>query len=228
MLKKIAMAMALMAAGTAHAAEVMVSITNLTQGISFTPLLVAAHGGSALFNAGQLASPALQKMAEGGDIADLSAALVGASKVENPAAGLLKPGMSAMATVMSSATNTHLSIVGMMLPTNDGFIALNNWAIPTMPGTYQVMLNAYDAGTEANNEIRGGGAPGVAGFPVPGPLDSEVGHNGTGIPGVTAEGYVHIHRGLLGDMDMNAGASDAQSARHRWLNPVARVTVTVK
>ena len=52
MLKKIAMAMALLAAGTAHAAEVMVSITNLTQGISFTPLLVAAHGGSALFNAG--------------------------------------------------------------------------------------------------------------------------------------------------------------------------------
>ncbi len=92
--------------------------------------------------------------------------------------------------------------------------------------TYNV--NAYDAGTEANDEIAGGGAPGVAGFPVPGgsPVESAVGTGGSGIS-ASAENYVHIHRNVLGDHDASGGASDIDAVVHRWLNPVARVTVTL-
>lgn len=223
---------ALTASPSLFAATYKVEVQNLTRGIYFTPLIVSAHPSSAkFFTTGTAASSNLQKMAEGGDISGLSVDMTNAAakSVENPAAGLLAPGASTMANLGDPGTaNTQLSIVAMMLPTNDGFIALNNMTLPTAKGTYTYMLNAYDSGTEANNEIRGGGAPGAAGMPVPPPLESLVGKNGTGIVGATAEGFVHIHRGALGDADLNAGKSDINAESQRWLNPVARVTVTVE
>lgn len=215
----------------AYAVDFSVSVTNLTNGVYFTPLLVAAHTSDAsLFTTGEAASTSLQEMAEGGSIASLVTDLDGidATVVENPAAGLLGPGESTMANLNTddAADNTQLSIVAMMLPTNDGFIGLNSIDIPTEPGTYTFNVNAYDAGTEANDEIRGSGAPGEAGFPAPGPVDAAAGMNGTGT-GAAVEGFVHIHRGVLGDSDATGGVSDIVSSVHRWLNPVARVTITV-
>ncbi|MEZ5661841.1 MAG: hypothetical protein R3E83_26085 [Burkholderiaceae bacterium] len=64
-------------------------------------------------------------------------------------------------------------------------------------------------------------------MPVPPPLDTLLGQNGTGLSGA-AEGFVHIHRGNLGDTDLNGGVSDIDSQRHRWLSPPARVTTTVR
>lgn len=220
------------AAVHSFAADFDVEIQNTTRGIYFTPLLVAAHApDAALFHLGSAASASLQAMAEGGDTSGLETQLTaaGATITTNPAMGLLIPGASATATLNTdnAAGNTQLSIVGMMLPTNDGFVAANSIDIPTVAGEYTYYLNAYDAGTEANDEIRGGGAPGVAGFPVPGPLDAEIGMGGTGV-NATAEGYVHIHRGVLGDTDSAGGMSDIDSTLHRWMNPVAKITITVR
>ena len=39
---------------------------------------------------------------------------------------------------------------------------------------------------------------------------------------------IHIHRGILGDTNTSGGVSDLDSRVHRWLNPVARITVTVE
>ena len=50
-------------------------------------------------------------------------------------------------------TNDRLSIVAMLLPTNDAFAGLNAVEIPTTPGTYSFDVPAYDAGTEANDEL---------------------------------------------------------------------------
>ena len=215
----------------AHAAQLDVEITNLTNGIWFTPFLVAAHpDGSQIFTVGQPASANLQAMAEGGDISGLSADLngVGATIMENPAGGLLAPGMSAVASLDTDGTsNDLLTVVAMLLPTNDAFSALNGVTIPTEPGTYVYNLPAYDAGTEANDElITGGGAPGVPGIPAdPSGL---AGTGGTGVAGADANSNVHIHRNNLGDTDPNGGASDLDSRAHRWLNPVLRVVVTVQ
>lgn len=218
-------------AALAQAAEVDVEIINVTTGTYFTPLLVAAHAPTeSMFEAGTMASPELQAMAEGGDISGLSSALsaTGAVLVENPAEGLLMPGASTLATLNTdnAMDNTHLSIVAMLLPTNDGFVGLSHWEIPTEPGTYTIALNAWDAGTEANDEIRGSGAPGEAGMPVPPPLEDMIGMGGTGVM-ADAEGFVHIHRGVLGDGDDEGGMSDIGFAQ-RWLNPVAHLVVTVK
>lgn len=216
----------------AVAANYTIEFQNLTRGTYFTPLLLAAHPESThLFQSGTAASSALQAMAEGGDISGLEAMVdgVAGNKVANPAGGLLLPGASTTAVINNdaNAANTRLSIVGMLLPTNDGFVGLDSLTLPTAAGTYVFNLNAYDAGTEANDEVRGSGAPGMAGMPVPPPLEAEIGMNGTGQSG-SAEGFVHIHRGVLGDMDAAGGVSDIHAGLHRWLNPVARITITVQ
>ncbi len=211
------------------AAQLEVSVTNLTQGLIYTPLIIGAHTSDvSLFNTGQVASSQLQAMAEGGDISGLATMLTTANAdiVENPAAGFLMPGMSTTAMLDTAATNTHLSLTAMLLPTNDGFVGLNAWQIPSEAGTYTFTINAYDAGTEANDEIiNGGGAPGVPG--IPGAPGGDAGTGGTGVTTTEANSTVHIHRGSLGDDDLTGGKSDLDNSVHRWLNPVARVTVTV-
>ncbi|WP_111979215.1 spondin domain-containing protein [Algibacillus agarilyticus] len=214
-----------------QAADLDISITNLTQGIYFTPIIASAHSADAhLFQVGQTASTELQAMAEGGDISGLQsvATAMSANSLSNPAGGLLAPGQMASGMLMTDSGNVSLSLAAMMLPTNDGFIGLDNWTIPTEAGTYTVYINAYDAGTEANDEIRGGGAPGTAGMPVPPPLENLIGKNGTGVTSAEENMMVHIHRGNLGDDDMMAGKSDVSNTVQRWLNPVAKLTVTVK
>ncbi len=53
--------------------RISVVVTNLTRGIHFTPLLIAAHDRDVyLFRGGETASPELQAMAEGGDISGLA------------------------------------------------------------------------------------------------------------------------------------------------------------
>ncbi|WP_158965922.1 spondin domain-containing protein [Paraglaciecola sp. L3A3] len=213
-----------------NAAELNVEIQNLTHGLYFTPIAVVAHTPeSSLFEVGEVASTELQMMAEGGSLDGIStiATSVSADVLANPAAGLLAPSAKASGTLSTAADNTVLSVVAMALPTNDGFIGLDNWPIPTEAGTYTIYLNAYDAGTEANDELRGGGAPGVPGMPVPPPLEGLVGTNGSGVAGADTNTSVHIHRGNIGDESMTEGSSDVSNTVHRWLNPVAKVTVTV-
>lgn len=223
-------AASLSAASNANAVDFDVQITNLSNSIFFTPFLVAAHpAGNNLFSVGQPASASLQAMAEGGDISALVADVtaLGATIVDNPVGGILAPASSVMFNMNTDGTsNDRLSIVSMLLPTNDAFAGLNAVEIPTVPGTYTFTLPAYDAGTEANDElITGGGMPGVAGIPAdPGGL---AGTGGTGAAGADVNSNVHIHRGSLGDTDAAAGTSDLDSRVHRWLNPVIRVTVTV-
>lgn len=212
-----------------QAAQLEISINNLTHGNHFTPLLIAAHdGNSHLFQAGEPASSALQKMAEGGDISELQLAVTANNGVivANPAAGLLAPGARVEKVMLDSGALTHLSLVAMLLPTNDAFVGLDGWEIPSTPGSYTLYLNAYDAGTEANDEqITGGGAPGVPGIPAA--PDGMGGQNGTGVMDDSSNDRVHIHPGLLGDTDPNGGISDVDSRIHRWLNPVAALIVTV-
>ncbi|MFT7184871.1 MAG: hypothetical protein ACI84K_000237 [Pseudohongiellaceae bacterium] len=221
----------LLASTITSAQTVDVKISNLTQGMFFTPLLISTHDNSQhLFQSGEVASGELTAMAEGGDISGLVTATeaLGAINFANPAGGLLAPSTSTVVSDLDAGSNGYLSITAMVLPTNDGFVGLDSWAIPDVAGTYTIFLNAYDAGTEANSElvIDGSGAVGVPGIPAnPG---GDGGTNGTGVTTIETNQTIHIHRGNIGDVDATAGVSDVDSRIHRWLNPVAKVVVTVK
>ena len=206
---------------TSQAQDLTITVTNLTHGIYFTPVITAAHDGdTAIFKTTEAASAELEALAEGGDISGVSGLLsvANADIDENPAGGLLAPASSTAFSLSTNSGNDYLSVAAMMLPTNDAFIGLDSWEIPTEAGTYTVYLNAYDAGTEANDEI-------IANIPNP------IGITATGASGVTEEisnANVHIHPGVLGDDDERAGISDLDSSVHRWLNPVAKLTVVVE
>ena len=207
-----------------QAEQFTVQIENLTNGIYFTPLLVAAHDSSTkLFQTGTSANASLEAMAEGGDISGLVAGIAGTSPatVENPAAGLLAPGANTTTSMLDTdgTANDYLSIVAMMLPTNDGFVGLNSWEIPSAAGTYTFTINGYDAGTEANDELT---------TSIPAPIDFGTGTGGTGVATSDSNTNVHIHRGSIGDDNSTGGISDLDNSVHRWLNPIARITVVVQ
>ncbi|MEM7208820.1 MAG: spondin domain-containing protein [Pseudomonadota bacterium] len=215
--------------GAAQAVEISVTLTNLTGGMYFTPRLLVAHTSAVdMFEVGTAASTGLATIAEGGDTSVLGAALDATpdNNRHQSFGGLLAP--ATVSAVYSFETDDHpyLSMAAMLLPTNDAFVGLDSWVIPTEPGTYTINLNAYDAGTEANDEIvNGGGALGVPGIPVdPG---GNAGTGGTGVTATEANNTVHIHRGNIGDDNPTGGASDVSNSVHRWLNPVARLTVTI-
>lgn len=217
----------------ATAVDFTATLTNSTHGVYFTPLLITAHADTIrLFELGQVASAELQAMAEGGDISGLETAVGGADDdtAANPAAGLLGPGASVTASLNTDTTgNPVLSLVAMILPTNDGFVGLDSLVIPQTPGTYTYYLNAYDAGTEANDELLVGGAGGVPGTPgMPADPGGLAGASGTGVTATEENSTVHIHRGSLGDTDASGGTSDLDSTVHRWLNPVAKLVIDVQ
>lgn len=261
-------------AGTAHAVDVELSITNLTNAMYFTPRLAIAHDSTVdAFEVGESASTALAWLAEAGVIDDAQnaasagqnfEAVLGPADTDNGTNSWHRfDGLVAPATTLSYSFDTmdyeYLSLLTMLIPTNDAFAGLDSIKIPTEPGTYNYYLNAYDAGTELNDELNstrtditeeggaplgGYGAPGVAGAGAP-PIEPTMGTGGTGVAVTVGfdqdgnalaiptevvdgtDGPVHIHRNVLGDTSATAGASDVDSRIHRWLNPVARVTITV-
>ena len=210
------------------AQELNIKVTNLTHGNTFTPILITAHGAANhIFQLGSTASNSVAAMAEGGSLDALMSDLNALAADSTAASGLTAPAMSQSFSLSTQANNTHLSVVAMILPSNDGFMGADAIEIPNTAGTYDYYLNAYDAGSEANDEIiNGGGALGTAGIPA-----DPAGHGGTGATGVTTTEVtkvVHIHRGIIGDTDATGGRSDLDSRIHRWLNPVAKLTITVQ
>ena len=118
---------------------------------------------------------------------------------DNP---LIDPGESVTIYITGNRDYNRLSLAGMLLPTNDTFVAVDSMPLPRRHATSLAL--AYDAGSEMNDEMCAN---------IPGPPCG-----GAPFSDGLAEGYVHISRGISGEGDLKA--SD-----HDWRNPVARVTV---
>ena len=185
-----------------------VTITNLTYSINFTPILVSSHRkGVSILELGSAASSDLTAIAEGGDISHLAATLAASPKVVDVqnSTGLLGPGQSVEVLVSAEHGAKRISLASMMLPTNDGFIALNSVKAPKH-GTVTYYSPGYDAGTETNDEWCAN---------IPGPTCMGAGPS----PLDAGEGFVHINRGIYGIGDLDASTYD-------WRNPVAKITIT--
>lgn len=185
-----------------------VTITNLTRGISFTPILVATHRrGPSLFTLGQASSSELLTVAESGNTTPLASALQATGRVADIeiSAGLLGPGQSVTVTVDGGKGAKHISIASMLLPTNDAFFSLNAVRLPKSSKVKNYYSPAYDAGSETNDELC---------INIPGP---HCGGNGLS-PADSGEGFVHIHAGIHG-----IGSLD--TATYDWRNPVAKISI---
>ena len=191
--------------GTSYASgkQYDVTITNLTRGETFTPVMVATHKRSKkMFMLGHEASAALSAMAEGGDTSALSDSLMPHSSESSGA--LLAPGMSVTIRV-TAMENNRISVAAMLIPTNDAFIAVNGIKLPKDKRTLSIMSPVYDAGSEPNDEMCAN---------IPGPYCMGTGKS----PEAGGEGYVHIHAGIHGIADLRA-------EDHDWRNPAAKITI---
>ncbi len=204
------------APSVADSSRFEVTITNITRGQQFTPLLLVTHRSSAqLFELGQPASPELATLAEEGNVNPLQALLAASPEVASTEAGaaLTNPGKTATFTIATRPGFDRLSIAAMLIPTNDAFMALDGFDLDRVPHgrnrSITVYARAYDAGSERNDELCAS---------IPGPSFAECGGPGGGARVGGGEGFVHIHNGIHGIGNLNA-------AMRTWLNPVASITI---
>lgn len=185
-----------------------VTITNLTRGQSFTPVLVATHGdGVRLFRLGDPASPELATLAESGATQPLADMLATNPQVSHitTTTGLLDPGKSVSVRIAAGQGAKRLSMAAMLVPTNDGFFALNGVELPKGKEPNVNFSPIFDAGSEPNDELCAN---------IPGPVCGGVG----GSPDAGGEGYVFVHAGIH-------GIGDLEAAEYDWRNPGAMIVV---
>lgn len=216
-----AMVLAASQAAASSRAKYEVTITNITQGQTFTPFLVTTHKPSiALFELGAKADIELEMLAEGGATGPLAEVLEDAGKaVGDIKSGdaLLGPGESVTFKIRGNARQEFLSLAAMLLPTNDTFVALDTVRLPWW-GTVEYYARAYDAGTEENDQSCAN---------IPGPRCGGEGYSPA--PGPGDEGHIHVGNGFheLGDRDAG-GFEVLHPATYDWRNPVAKVTISIK
>ena len=115
-----------------------VTITNITNSMIFTPIIVASHRKKiSISELGEPASDALAEIAESGNPGPLTGLLEsGGANVDNSfdqlpdTEGLLLPGESVTVRVSAAHGARRITVASMLLPTNDGFFALNGVKAP--------------------------------------------------------------------------------------------------
>lgn len=196
-----------------------VTITNLTGGIVLdggapagqvmSPPVVATHNNhlAPLFTLGQPASSDLWNVAEDAINGPLMTTWGNSPSVMDveQGGGPILPGQSATITVQAANGFNRISLVGMLVTTNDGFYALNGMHLPGN-GSVTYYSPGYDAGTEKDSELCS---------KIPGPPCGS--HNVRDTAG--APGYVFVHSGIH-------GVGDLAPAQFDWKNPVAKITIT--
>ena len=155
----------LLAAGMASAVTVNVKITSIAPdgGVALAPIWVGAHDGtfdSFDANAGQTASPGLELLAELGDTSVFSSEFNAAAPggVDGSTGGPLPAGamLELDLDLAADGSNDYLSLLGMVLPTNDYFIGNGNplaFDISSVlngggPVSFDLGSTVYNAGTE--------------------------------------------------------------------------------
>jgi hypothetical protein len=184
-----------------------ITITNLTPGQPLAPVLAASHRpGISFFKVGEAPSDELAMLAEAGDGNPMAAKLLGMHGVTDAQVstmGLTFPGTSTTMMITAKREKDHVSVGAMLGATNDAFFAIKDVPLPKGHRTVTYMADAYDAGSETNDELKST----VAGLGGEGysPMDD-------------GEGFVHIHSGIH-------GIGDADPAVLDWRNPVAKIVI---
>jgi hypothetical protein len=184
-----------------------VTITNLTPSGSqplSPPLFVVHSNGADVWSLGEIATHPVAAIAEDANNAPAESALSvlpGVRDVFTGAGGPIPPGATRTYTVETRGHFNRLSVLTMLVNTNDAFTGLDSMRLRGHGDTLRT--RAYDAGSEANNED--------ADF-IPGPCCN---HPFVRDP----EGaLIRMHPGI-------AGVGDLNPAVYGWTGPVARIAI---
>ncbi len=193
------------------------SVANLTGNQPFSPpTVLVTDPGFRAWAIGTSATPALEVLAESGNGAEFA----GITEVRElvVADGVLAPGESLTVSFeipdpeADDSDSVAVTLATMLVNTNDAFTGATGIAADLAPGESRTyLLHAYDAGTEANDELAAA---------IPGPAGDGEGYSASREADVDS---VHIHPGVLTMHELSGSALDAG---HRFDNPVARVTLT--
>jgi Spondin_N len=202
--------------------EYEVTLTNLTAGQPLSPAAVVLHTEQwTSFSTGQAASNELELLAESGDNSSLLASALADNQVytANSGAGIIAPGESESFQVHTSENNSgtlSLSVLSMLVNTNDAIVALNGKAIGSLAvnESMSVDLLTYDTGTEANTETAD---------TVPGPAASGGNREGYNSIRDDLRDAVYVHSGVVTQDD--GLSTSTLTELHRWDNPAVRVRV---
>jgi hypothetical protein len=184
-----------------------VTVANLTppgsQPLS-PPLLVIHSSRADVWSVGDIASHGVAAVAEDANNAVLESALTGFPGVRSVATGAggpIPPGTSRSFTVETAGRFDRLSLLTMLVNTNDAFTGLDSLHLRGRPTI--VPTAAYDAGSERNNERT---------THIPGPCCNN--------PFVRdPEGHpISMHEGIT-------GRGDLSPATYGWTGAAARITV---
>jgi hypothetical protein len=185
-----------------------VTVENLTPAGSqpLSPPLVVVHSGRAdVWSEGSIASHGVAAIAEVANNAPLEGALPevrGVAAVFTVPGGPIPPGDSRTFDVETRGHASRLSLLSMLVNTNDAFTGFDSLRIPGRGTTLESI--AYDAGSERNNEL--------AAF-IPGPCCNNP--------------FVRDPEGaLIRPHDGITGVGDLDPAVFGWPEPVARITIS--
>ena len=218
----VAVALAFLLAGSAAAQEasasLRVTVTNTSPQVISPPVLVHHTGAFVPFAVGAPASPELARLAEDGDASELATVARVSDGViaVTVADGPLMPGESVTLEIDTGGEGHYLTLLGMLVTTNDAFVAwtasvadftmMADAAMGMMamgPAFADGVVRVFDAGSEANTES----CAHVPGPPC-GSADARVTEG--------AEGVVALHGGLLGVADLDPMVVG-------WLHPVVSI-----
>lgn len=189
-----------------------VTVTNLTppgpgapgsQPLS-PPLLVVHSKQADVWSVGEIASHGVAAIAEDANNGPLESALpqvAGVASVATGAGGPIPSGQSRTYMVETNGGYNRLSLVSMLVNTNDGFTGLDSLKLSGHGSTQMTM--AYDAGSERNNELKAY---------IPGPC--------CGNP------FARDPEGaLIGPHAGITGAGELAPATYGWSGAAARITI---
>ena len=184
-----------------------VTITNLTPTGSqpLSPPLVVVHSRRAdVWSLGRIANHGVAAIAEDADNSVLESALLmlqGVRSVRTVPGGPIPPGASRTFPVESNDRADRLSILTMLVNTNDAFTGLDALHLRGRGATLRT--RAYDAGSEVNNERA---------THIPGPCCNNR------FVRAPEGAVIRMHGGITGVGDLNP-------AVYGWSNPVARIRI---
>jgi hypothetical protein len=168
------------------------------------PLFVVHSSRADVWSVGEIASHGVAAIAEDADNSVLESALPhvdGVKSVATGAGGPIPSGAAGTYMVETSGKFNQLSVLTMLVNTNDAFTGLDSFRPRGRGARLETM--AYDAGSERNNELKSH---------IPGPCC------GNAFVRAPEGNLIRMHEGIT-------GRGQLDPAKYDWEEPAARITI---